>query len=153
MISFFEPFYFVAKRFTATVSVIKQTLDQRETTLDLSERKLFSNWMDVLKTMFKFRSRPLANIQLLNLSYNNLGELPQLIPSLLENLTHLFVKDNRLSSLSESKDVKGNPLTEEERKSIIKHVKTTRTIFVDIEGNVSCKYGNKSFTYSSTMFS
>ena len=49
--------------------------------------------------------------------------------------------------------VEGNPLTLEEIRSLIKHVdKTTRTIFVDIAGSVTCICGNKSFPYSSLSF-
>ena len=131
--------------------------------------------------------RPLlpAYIQSLNLSYNNLLNLPGLYLFPLESLTCLKVNDNRLSFLPKSMRwlkglqevdlrnnqlkkldvvrelpnlrkllVEGNPLTLEEIRSLIKHVdKTTRTIFVDIAGSVTCICGNKSFLYSSTMLS
>ena len=131
--------------------------------------------------------RPLlpAYIQSLNLSYNNLVNLPGLYLFPLESLTCLKVNDNRLSFLPKSMRwlkglqevdlrnnqlkkldvvrelpnlrkllVEGNPLTLEEIRSLIRHVdKTTRTIFVDIAGSVTCICGNKSFLYSSTMLS
>ena len=134
-----------------------------------------------------FMWRPLlpAYIQSLNLSYNNLLNLPGLYLFPLESLTCLKVNDNRLSFLPKSMrwlkglqevdlrnnqlkkldvvrelpnlrklSVEGNPLTLEEIRSLIKHVdKTTRTIFVDIAGSVTCICGNKSFLYSSTMLS
>ena len=134
-----------------------------------------------------FMWRPLlpAYIQSLNLSYNNLLNLPGLYLFPLESLTCLKVNDNRLSFLPKSMGwlkglqevdlrnnqlkkldvvrelpnlrkllVEGNPLTLEEIRSLIKHVdKTTRTIFVDIAGSVTCICGNKSFLYSSTMLS
>ena len=134
-----------------------------------------------------FMWRPLlpAYIQSLNLSYNNLLNLPGLYLIPLESLTCLKVNDNRLSFLPKSMRwlkglqevdlrnnqlkkldvvrelpnlrkllVEGNPLTLEEIRSLIKHVdKTTRTIFVDIAGSVTCICGNKSFLYSSTMLS
>ena len=134
-----------------------------------------------------FMWRPLlpAYIQSLNLSYNNLLNLPGLYLFPLESLTCLKVNDNRLSFLPKSMRwlkglqevdlrnnqlkkldvvrelpnlrkllVEGNPLTLEEIRSLIKHVdKTTRTIFVDIAGSVTCMCGNKSFLYSSTMLS
>ena len=134
-----------------------------------------------------FMWRPLlpAYIQSLNLSYNNLLNLPGLYLFPLESLTCLKVNDNRLSFLPKSMRwlkglqevdlrnnqlkkldvvrelpnlrkllVEGNPLTLEEIRSLIKHVDTTtRTIFVDIAGSVTCICGNKSFLYSSTMLS
>ena len=134
-----------------------------------------------------FMWRPLlpAYIQSLNLSYNNLLNLPGLYLFPLESLTCLKVNDNRLSFLPKSMRwlkglqevdlrnnqlkkldvvrelpnlrkllVEGNPLTLEEIRSLIRHVdKTTRTIFVDIAGSVTCICGNKSFLYSSTMLS
>ena len=134
-----------------------------------------------------FMWRPLlpAYIQSLNLSYNNLLNLPGLYLFPMESLTCLKVNDNRLSFLPKSMRwlkglqevdlrnnqlkkldvvrelpnlrkllVEGNPLTLEEIRSLIKHVdKTTRTIFVDIAGSVTCICGNKSFLYSSTILS
>ena len=134
-----------------------------------------------------FMWRPLlpAYIQSLNLSYNNLLNLPGLYLFPMESLTCLKVNDNRLSFLPKSMRwlkglqevdlrnnqlkkldvvrelpnlrkllVEGNPLTLEEIRSLIKHVdKTTRTIFVDIAGSVTCICGNKYFLYSSTMLS
>ena len=134
-----------------------------------------------------FMWRPLlpAYIQSLNLSYNNLLNLPGLYLFPLESLTCLKVNDNRLSFLPKSMRwlkglqevdlrnnqlkkldvvrelpnlrkllVEGNPLTLEEIRSLIKHVdKTTRTIFVDIAGSVTCICGNKSFPFSNTMLS
>ena len=133
-----------------------------------------------------FMWRPLlpAYIQSLNLSYNNLLNLPGLYLFPMESLTCLKVNDNRLSFLPKSMRwlkglqevdlrnnqlkkldvvrelpnlrkllVEGNPLTLEEIRSLIKHVdKTTRTIFVDIAGSVTCICGNKSFPYSSLSF-
>ena len=134
-----------------------------------------------------FMWRPLlpAYIQSLNLSYNNLLNLPGLYLFPLESLTCLKVNDNRLSFLPKSMRwlkglqevdlrnnqlkkldvvrelpklrklfVEGNPLSLKEIRSLMKHVDTTtRTIFVDIAGSVTCICGNKSFLYSSTMLS
>ena len=134
-----------------------------------------------------FMWRPLlpAYIQSLNLSYNNLLNLPGLYFFPLESLTCLKVNDNRLSFLPKSMRwlkglqevdlrnnqlkkldvvrelpklrklfVEGNPLSLKEIRSLMKHVDTTtRTIFVDIAGSVTCICGNKSFLYSSTMLS
>ena len=134
-----------------------------------------------------FMWRPLlpADIQSLNLSYNNLLNLPGLYLFPLESLTCLKVNDNRLSFLPKSMRwlkglqevdlrnnqlkkldvvrelpklrklfVEGNPLSLKEIRSLMKHVDTTtRTIFVDIAGSVTCICGNKSFLHSSTMLS
>ena len=134
-----------------------------------------------------FMWRPLlpAYIQSLNLSYNNLLNLPGLYLFPMESLTCLKVNDNRLSFLPKSMRwlkglqevdlrnnqlkkldvvrelpklrklfVEGNPLSLKEIRSLMKHVDTTtRTIFVDIAGSVTCICGNKSFLYSSTMLS
>ena len=126
-----------------------------------------------------------ANVQLPNLSYNNLVNLPGLYISPSNSLTCLKVNDNRLSFLPKSMRwlkvlqevdlrnnqlkkldvvrelpklrklfVEGNPLSLKEIRSLMKHVDTTtRTIFVDIAGSVTCICGNKSFLYSSTMLS
>ena len=133
-----------------------------------------------------FMWRPLlpAYIQSLNLSYNNLLNLPGLYLFPLESLTCLKVNDNRLSFLPKSMRwlkglqevdlrnnqlkkldvvrelpklrklfVEGNPLSLKEIRSLMKHVDTTtRTIFVDIAGSVTCICGNKSFPYSSLSF-
>ena len=134
-----------------------------------------------------FMWRPLlpAYIQSLNLSYNNLLNLPGLYLFPMESLTCLKVNDNRLSFLPKSMRwlkglqevdlrnnqlkkldvvrelpklrklfVEGNPLSLKEIRSLMKHVDTTtRTIFVDIAGSVTCICGNKSFLYSSTILS
>ena len=158
-----------------------------EETLDLRKRKLDKMGMNAIAATFMFigEFNSLANIRSLNLSHNNIAELPFLMFSRLKNLTCLYVNDNRLSSLPAScKDleglqlldlrnnqlkglggvrelpnlrkllIKGNPLTLEEIRSLIKHVdRTTRKIFVDITGSVTCICGNKSFPYSSIILS
>ena len=154
--------------------------------MDLSKRNLGSNPLDFLAAMLlvSLQNLSFANIHTLNLSHNNLAEIPDIFLQLV-NLTCLYVNDNRLSSLPESMRrlkglqeldlrnnqlkgldvvrelpklekllVEGNLFTLEEIRSLMKHVDTTtRTIFVDIAGSVTYKYGNKSFVYSSTMLS
>ena len=151
--------------------------------MNLSERNLNSVEMEFLMSILIWRPLLLAQIQLLDLSCNNLLYLHLYL--YLFSLTCLKVNDNRLSFLPKSIQwlkglqevdlrnnqlkkldvvrelpnlrkllVEGNPLTLEEIRSLIKHVdKTTRTIFVDIAGSVTCICGNKSFLYSSTMLS
>ena len=125
--------------------------------MDLSKRNLGSNPLDFLAAMHlvSLQNLSLAHIQSLNLSHNNLAEIPDIFLQLI-TLTRLFVNDNRLSSLPKSmKDltrlqeldlrnnqlkgldvvrklpklkklfVEGNPLTLEEIRSLIEHVDTT----------------------------
>ena len=127
-------------------------------TMDLSKRNLGSNPLDFLAAMLlvSLQNLSLAHIQSLNLSHNNLAEIPDIFLQLI-TLTCLCVNDNRLSSLPKSmKDLKrlqeldlrnnqlkgldvvrklpklkklfveGNPLTLEEIRSLIEHVDTTK---------------------------
>ena len=155
VLSFLESFYFVVKRLTAFVSVISETLALGEKTLDLSNVGI-SPW-NFRTAMFLLsrKNPPLANILSLNLSHNNLINLPNISQQLIK-LTCLYVNDNRLSSLPKSMKylkrlqeldlrnnqlkeldevrklpklkkllVEGNPLTLEEIRSLMKHVDTT----------------------------
>ena len=99
---FFVSFYFVVKRLTATVVVVDQTLALGEKTVDLSKRNLDRNQVNFLVAGSELRNLSLAHIRSLNLSYNNLGELPFHFLLQLENLTCLYVNDNRLYSLHEN---------------------------------------------------
>ena len=101
--SFFESFYFVAKRLTAVVFDIRQTFVLGKKTLDLSKRNVGSIPLDFLTAMFivSRKNLSLANIRSLNLSHNNFPELPDIFLQLI-NLTCLYVNDNRLSSLPKS---------------------------------------------------
>ena len=125
--------------------------------MDLSKRNLGSNPLDFLAAMHlvSLQNLSLAHIQSLNLSHNNLAEIPDIFLQLI-TLTRLFVNDNRLSSLLKSMKyltrlqeldlrnnqlkgldvvrklpklkkllVEGNPLTLEEIRSLIEHVDTT----------------------------
>ena len=125
--------------------------------MDLSKRNLGSNPLDFLAAMHlvSLQKLSLAHIQSLNLSHNNLAEIPDIFLQLI-TLTCLFVNDNRLSSLPKSMKyltrlqeldlrnnqlkgldvvrklpklkkllVEGNPLTLEEIRSLIEHVDTT----------------------------
>ena len=180
---FLKSFCFVVKRLTATVPVAR-TLALGEDTVDLSKRSLDTHRLESLIASFEFRNLLRADILLQNLSWNSFPWLI-LFSCLMENLTCLYMNDNRLTSLPGNMRrlrglqeldlrnnqlkrldvvkelprlkkhlVEGNPLTLEEIRCLMKHVdKTTRTIFVDIAGSVTCKYGNKSFAYSSTMLS
>ena len=171
------------KRLTATVPIVQQMWAPRGSTVDMSKGNFNSDQVEFFISMCMFRFFSPEDIRSLNLSYNNLEKLPYCVFPQLENLTCLYVNDNRLSSLPESMKflerlqeldlrnnqlkrldvvrelpnlrkllVEGNPLILEEIRSLFKHVeKTTRTISVDIEGNVTCIYGNKSFAYSSTF--
>ena len=171
------------KPLTATEPVVQQMWAPRGSTLDMSKGNLNSDQVEFIISMCMFRFFSPVYIRSLNLSYNNLEKLPYCVLPQLENLTCLYVNDNRLSSLPESMKflerlqeldlrnnqlkrldvvrelpnlrkllVEGNPLSLVEIRSLIKHVeKTTRTISVDIEGSVTCIYGNKSFAYSSTI--
>ena len=182
---FFESFCFLVKRLTATVAVVEQTLAPVEETVDLSKRSLDTYGMEFLIAFFRFRNLLHTQILSLNLSWDHFTWQPLYISYLLENLTCLYVNDNRLTSLPGNMRslkglqeldlrnnqlkrldvvkelprlkkllVEGNPLTLEEIRCLMKHVDTTtRTIFVDIAGSVTCKYGNKSLAYSSTMLS
>ena len=149
----------------------------------MSEENLNSDQVEFVISMCMFRFFSPVYIRSLNLNYNNMEKLPKCVFSQFENLTYLYVKDNRLSSLPERMKflkrlqeldlrnnrlkrldvvrelpdlrkllVEGNPLIQEEIRSLCKHVeKTTRTISVDIAGIVTNIYGIKSFAYSSTM--
>ena len=101
--SFFESFYFVAKRLTALVFDIRQTFVLGKKTLDLSKRNVGSIPLDFLTAMLMVSQKnlSLANIRSLNLSHNNFAELPDIFLQLI-NLTCLYVNDNRLSSLPKS---------------------------------------------------
>ena len=99
---FFVSFYFVVKRLTSAVLVVEQTLALGEKTVDLSKRNLDSNQVNFLVAGLELRNLSLAYIRSLNLSYNNLGELPFHFLFQLENLTCLHVNDNRLYSLHEN---------------------------------------------------
>ena len=92
---------------------------------------------------------------------NRHSSLPESM-QFLAKLQELDLRNNQLKKLNVVRElpdlrkllVEGNPLTLEEIRSLIKHVdETTRTIFIDIAGSVTCIYGNKSFTYWSTMLS
>ena len=182
---FFESFCFLVKRLTATVAVVEQTLAPVEETVDLSKRSLDTYGMEFLIALFISRNFVRTHILSLNFSWDHFPWLSLYFSCLLENLTCLYVNENRLTSLPGNMRslkglqeldlrnnqlkrldvvkelprlkkllVEGNPLTLEEIRCLMKHVdKTTRTIFVDIAGSVTCKYGNKSFAYSSTMLS
>ena len=99
---FFVSFYFVVKRLTSAVLVVEQTLALGEKTVDLSKRNLDSNQVNFLVAGLELRNLSLAYIRSLNLSYNNLGELPFHFFFQLENLTCLHVNDNKLYSLHEN---------------------------------------------------
>ena len=182
---FFESFCFLVKRLTATVAVVEQTLAPVEETVDLSKRSLDTYGMEFLIALFISRNFVRTHILSLNFSWDHFPWLSLYFSCLLENLTCLYVNDNRLTSLPGNMRslkglqeldlrnnqlkrldvvkelprlkkllIEGNPLTLEEIRCLMKHVdKTTRTIFVDIAGSVTCKYGNNSFAYSSTMLS
>ena len=125
--------------------------------MDLSKRNLGSNPLHFLAAMLLvcLQNLSVANIHTLNLSHNNLAEIPDIFLQLV-NLTCLYVNDNRLSSLPESMRrlkglkaldlrnnqlkgldvvrelpklkkllVEGNPFTLEEIRSLMKHVHTT----------------------------
>ena len=187
MFSFFLIiFIFVENLLIAAGIVIDEKLPVTQKAVDLSKRNLGNNPLHFLAAMLlvSLQNLSVANIHTLNLSHNNLAEIPDIFLQLV-NLTCLYVNDNRLSSLPESMRrlkglqeldlrnnqlkgldvvrelpklkkllVEGNPFTLEEIRSLMKHVHTTtRTIFVDIAGSVTYKYGNKSFAYSSTTLS
>ena len=99
---FFVSFYFVVKRLTSAVLIVEQSLALGEKTVDLSKRNLDSNQVNFLVAGLELRKLSLAYIRSLNLSYNNLGELPFHFLFQLENLTCLYVNDNRLYSLHEN---------------------------------------------------
>ena len=104
---------------------------------------------------------PLESLTCLKVNDNRLSFLPKSM-RWLKGLQEVDLRNNQLKKLDVVRElpnlrkllVEGNPLTLEEIRSLIKHVdKTTRTIFVDIAGSVTCICGNKSFLYSSTMLS
>ena len=104
---------------------------------------------------------PLETLTRLEVNDNRLSFLPASMRCL-KGLQEVDLRNNQLKKLDVVRElpnlrkllVEGNPLTLEEIRSLIRHVdKTTRTIFVDIAGSVTCICGNKSFLYSSTMLS
>ena len=104
---------------------------------------------------------PLESLTCLKVNDNRLSFLPKSM-RWLKGLQEVDLRNNQLKKLDVVRElpnlrkllVEGNPLTLEEIRSLIRHVdKTTRTIFVDIAGSVTCICGNKSFLYSSTMLS
>ena len=104
---------------------------------------------------------PLESLTCLKVNDNRLSFLPKSM-RWLQGLQEVDLRNNQLKKLDVVRElpnlrkllVEGNPLTLEEIRSLIRHVdKTTRTIFVDIAGSVTCICGNKSFLYSSTMLS
>ena len=99
---FFESFYFVVKRLTEAALSLEQKLALRRTTWNLSGRNLNSEEMEFLLGNLISRTLSLEYIQSLNLSYNNLLNLPGLYLFPLESLTCLKVNDNRLSFLPKS---------------------------------------------------
>ena len=99
---FFESFYFVVKRLTEAALSLEQKLALRRTTWNLSGRNLNSEEMEFLLGNLISRTLSLEYIQSLNLSYNNLGNLPGFFLFPLETLTCLEVNDNRLSFLPTS---------------------------------------------------
>ena len=101
----------------------------------------------------------LINLTCLCVNDNRLSSLPEGMRSL-KGLQELDLRNNQLKRLDVVRElprlrkllVEGNPLTREEIRSLFKLVdRTTRKIFVDIAGSVTCQYGNKAFAYSSTM--
>ena len=103
---------------------------------------------------------PLETLTCLEVKDNRLSFLPTSMRCL-KGLQEVDLRNNQLKKLDVVRElpnlrkllVEGNPLTLEEIRSLIKHVdKTTRTIFVDIAGSVTCICGNKSFPYSSLSF-
>ena len=101
----------------------------------------------------------LINLTCIYVNDNSLSSLPEGMRSL-KGLQELDLRNNRLQRLDVVRElpklrkllVEGNPLTREEIRSLFKLVdRTTRKIFVDIAGSVTCQYGNKAFAYSSTM--
>ena len=103
---------------------------------------------------------PLETLTRLEVKDNRLSFLPASMRCL-KGLQEVDLRNNQLKKLDVVRElpnlrkllVEGNPLTLEEIRSLIRHVdKTTRTIFVDIAGSVTCICGNKSFPYSSLSF-
>ena len=101
----------------------------------------------------------LINLTCLYVNDNRLSSLPEGMRSL-KGLQELDLRNNQLKQLDVVRElpklrkllVEGNPLTREEIRSLFKLVdRTTRKIFVDIAGSVTCQYSNKAFAYSSTM--
>ena len=89
------------KPLTATEPVVQQMWAPRGSTLDLSKGNLNSDQVELFISRCRFRFFSPEDIRSLNLSYNNMEKLPCVFPQL-ENLTCLYVNDNRLSSLPES---------------------------------------------------
>ena len=90
------------KRLTEAVPGVELKLALRRKTWNLSERNLNSDEIEFLITIFMSKTLSPAYIQSLNLSYNNLLNLPGLYLFPLESLTCLKVNDNRLSFLPTS---------------------------------------------------
>ena len=96
---FFESFCFLVKRLTATVAVVEQTLAPVEETVDLSKRSLDTYGMEFLIALFISRNFVRTHILSLNFSWDHFPWLSLYFSCLLENLTCLYVNDNRLTSL------------------------------------------------------
>ena len=103
---------------------------------------------------------PLETLTCLEVNDNRLSFLPTSMRCL-KGLQELDLRNNQLKKLDVVRElpklrklfVEGNPLSLKEIRSLMKHVDTTtRTIFVDIAGSVTCICGNKSFPYSSLSF-
>ena len=103
---------------------------------------------------------PLETLTCLEVKDNRLSFLPTSMRCL-KGLQELDLRNNQLKKLDVVRElpklrklfVEGNPLSLKEIRSLMKHVDTTtRTIFVDIAGSVTCICGNKSFPYSSLSF-
>ena len=103
---------------------------------------------------------PLETLTRLEVKDNRLSFLPTSMRCL-KGLQEVDLRNNQLKKLDVVRElpklrklfVEGNPLSLKEIRSLMKHVDTTtRTIFVDIAGSVTCICGNKSFPYSSLSF-
>ena len=92
------------KRLTEPAAVISETLALEKKTLDLSRRNLDRDrWIYCIEDFLRRRENfSFPNILSLNLSHNNFEELFPSIMKLFQNLTCLYVNDNRLSFLPES---------------------------------------------------
>ena len=121
--------------------------------LDLSYKNL-----EKLPGFFLF---PLETLTCLEVNDNRLSSLPTSMRCL-KGLQEVDLRNNQLKKLDVVRElpklrklsVEGNPLSLEEIRSLFKYVDTTtRPIFVDIAGSVTCICGNKSFPFSNTMLS
>ena len=126
------------KPLTATEPVVQQMWAPRGSTLDMSKGNLNSDQVEFIISRCRFRLFSPEDIRSLNLSYNNLEKLPCVFPQL-ENLTCLYVNDNRLSSLPESMkflerlqelDLRNNQL---KRLDVVRELPNLRKLLV--EGN------------------